>query len=285
MKLVICSPLNQAEQEYQRCRESDPVLALPRYQSEGVVQIELASNTDPHGFVHSIKEYLKEMEPEHEGTVVDAWILNKDLSESKMGKAQEQTLRIRVQASFNLADFFAIAQAASDLKKKYLELVNSSGGSGKVLTVVPASYKMAAWLPFVTPEDSMEKILVLIRALKNSMVKEGTYEIDWDENYAFEEPVRMIKVRAESEAIPHLKKILKENSPIKFGGKIVKPILKGEDVDSPFYRDVLLEHEKQVNGRRLLRIDNVPKWFKPEKAMVMQNGQWLIYYKACHRKD
>jgi hypothetical protein len=112
------------------------VLALPRQQTEGIIQIELPSSMDPHSFIDDIESYLKEMEPEHEGTVVDVWVLNKNLSESRLSNAQEQTLRIRVQTSFNLTDFFAITQAASNLKKKYLELVNSVGRIGKVLTVV-----------------------------------------------------------------------------------------------------------------------------------------------------
>jgi hypothetical protein len=139
MKLVKCTPVSQIERE-DTSRESDPVLALPRQQTEGIIQIELPSSMDPHSFIGDIESYLKEMEPEHEGTVVDVWVLNKNLSESRLSNAQEQTLRIRVQISFNLTDFFAITQAASNLKKKYLELVNSAGGIGKVLTVVPGNY-------------------------------------------------------------------------------------------------------------------------------------------------
>jgi hypothetical protein len=135
MKLVKCTPVSQSERE-DTSRESDPVLALPRQQTEGIIQIELPSSMDPHSFIDDIESYLKELEPEHEGTVADVWVLNKNLSESRLSNAQEQTLRIRVQTSFNLMDFFAITQAASNLKKKYLELVNSVGRIGKVLTVV-----------------------------------------------------------------------------------------------------------------------------------------------------
>jgi hypothetical protein len=53
---------------------------------------------------------------------------------------------------------------------------------------------LTAYLPFVTPEESMEMLRLMVKTLKNSMVNEGTYEIDWDENYAFPEPIRMIQV-------------------------------------------------------------------------------------------
>jgi hypothetical protein len=177
-----------------------------------------------------------------------------------------------VQASFNFLDFFSIERNASEFKKKYCEVVKVAGGNGKILTVVPSSFKMAAWLPYNTLDESIEKFRMLVRSLRNSMVKEGTYEINWDENYSFETPVRMIQVKADPAAIPHLKKILEveENSPIQCAGKILHPILEGEDVDSPFYRDVLIEHERYVNCRRLLRVDNIPKWFKPDKAIVTE---------------
>jgi hypothetical protein len=255
MKLIICTPKAEVGEDKQS-REQDPVIALPKDQSESIIQVELPSNVDPHAFLDSIEDFLRELEPEHEGTVVNAWVLNKDLSKSKLSGSQDQTLRIRVQASFNFTDFFTIERDASEFKKKYCEVVKVAGGNGKILTVVPSSFKMAAWLPYITPDESMEKFRMLIRSLKNSMVNEGTYEIDWDENYSFETPVQMIQVKADPAAIPHLKKILEENSPIQCAGKIFHPILEGEDVDSPFYRDVLTEHERYVNCRRLLRVDN-----------------------------
>jgi hypothetical protein len=269
LKLILCTPKTEPSVDKQS-REQDPVIALPKDSSESIIQVELPSNVDPHAFLESIEDFLRELESEHEGTVVDAWVLNKDLSESKLSSGQEQTLRIRVQASFNFVDFFSIERDASEFKKKYCELVKVAGGHGKILTVVPSAFKMAAWLPYITPDESMEKFRMMIRTLKNLMVNEGTYEIDWDENYSFETPVRMIQVKADPAAIPHLKKILEENSPIQCAGKVFHPILEGEDVDSPFYRDVLVEHERNVNCRRLLRVDNVPKWFKPDKAVVTE---------------
>jgi hypothetical protein len=269
LKLILCTPKAEAGEDKQ-CRDQDPVVALPKDQSECIIQVELSSSVDPHEFLGTIEDFLRELEPEHEGTVVDAWVLNKDLSESKLSGSQDQTIRIRVQASFNFHDFFAIERDASDFKKKYCEIVKVAGGNGKILTVVPSSYKMAAWLPYITPDESMEKFRMLIRSLKNSMVQEGTYEIDWDENYSFGTSVRMIQVKADPAAIPHLKKILEENSPIQCAGKIFHPILQGEDVDSPFYRDVLDEHDRYVNRRRLLRVDEIPKWFKPDKAVVTE---------------
>jgi hypothetical protein len=65
------------------------VLALPKYQSESIIQVELPSNVDPHAFLDSIENFSRELEPEHEGTVVDAWVLSKDLSESKLSISQE----------------------------------------------------------------------------------------------------------------------------------------------------------------------------------------------------
>jgi hypothetical protein len=220
--------------------------------------------------LNEVEDFFTELAPEHEGAVVDSWEFRENLSEAKISARRQQTIRIRMQASFNFMDFFTIEQEASRIKCRYNELMSMAGGNGRIISVTLTSFEMVAWLPSLSPEESLAGIKATIGSMRNCMAQEDTYELDWTDNYEGEEPIRMVQVRAIPEMVTYLKKLLEENSPFRYAGKEIRPILQGEDTGSQFYRDVMQCHRECTNERRVLCVDNIPLWFKPEKAIVTE---------------
>jgi hypothetical protein len=131
-----------------------------------------------------------------------------------------------MQASFHFIDFFTIEVEASRIKCRYEELMSSAGGNGRIILVTKNSFEMVAWLPLISPEESLEGIKATIGSMRNCMAQEDMYELDWVENYESEEPVRMVQVKASPEMVTYMQKLLEENSPFQYAGKEIRPILR-----------------------------------------------------------
>jgi hypothetical protein len=153
-------------------KDSDPVWALPKMMSETIIQIEFSSATDPFHVVNEVNDFFSEMAPEHEGAVVDLWELMENLREAKITARKEQTVRIRMQASFNFMDFFTVEVEASRIKRQYDELMSPAGGNGRITLVTKNPFEMVAWIPLVSPEESLEGIKATIGSMRNCMAQE-----------------------------------------------------------------------------------------------------------------
>jgi hypothetical protein len=179
-----------------------------------------------------------------------------------------------MQATFNFMDFFTIEEEASRIKRRYEELMSSAGGNGRIILVTKNSFEIVAWIPLVSPEESLEgiKVKATIGSMRNCMAQEDMYELDWVENNESKEPVRvrMVQVKATPEMVTYMKKLLEENSPFQYAGEEIRPILQGESTSNQFYRDVMQQHRVSTISRRVLRVNNVPLWFKPEMGIITE---------------
>jgi hypothetical protein len=175
-----------------------------------------------------------------------------------------------MQASFHFMDFFTIEVEASRIKRRHEELMSSAGGNGRIILVTKNSFDMVAWLPLISPEESLEGIKATIGSMRNCMAQEDTYELDWVENYESEEPVWMVQVKASPEMVTYMQKLLEENSPFQYAGKEIRPILRGESTGNQFYQDVMHQHLMSMSGKCVLRVNNIPLWFKPEMAIITE---------------
>jgi hypothetical protein len=145
--------------------------------------------------------------------------------------------------------------------------MSSAGGNGRIILVTKNPFEMVAWIPLVSLEESLEGIKATIGSMRNCMAQEDTYEL-WVENFESEEPVKMVQVKASPEMVTYMKKLLEENSLFQYAGKEIRPILRGESTSNQFYRDVMQQHLVSTSSRRVLRVNNVPLWFKPEMAII-----------------
>jgi hypothetical protein len=73
---------------------------------------------------------------------------------------------------------------------------------------------------------------------------------------------------APRDLVPGLQVVLERNSPIKYKGIEVIPIVSSEKTEVSYYQDVLQKHSAATQNKQVLKVSGIPQWLKLESLKI-----------------
>jgi hypothetical protein len=261
--LVIAVPPRKREHETQENSRMDPVYALPKIPTRSVLQIELRENMDPEVLIEQLNDHFESLSPGQEVTIEDKWELMPNLAEMPLGSEQKlKTIRVQVHSSFEMEAFFAIRKEDSQESSKIWGALQATRAD--LLCSYPSSWVEVAIFPEVLPEHNLRNMTSFIDSLPRNSNMPGQYVIVWSDHYRYAGSVKCATMYAPKDLVPGLQAVLERNSPIKYKGMEILPIVSSEKTEVSYYQDVFQKHSAATQNKQVLKVSGISQWLKLE---------------------
>jgi hypothetical protein len=73
---------------------------------------------------------------------------------------------------------------------------------------------------------------------------------------------------APKDLVPGLQAVLERNSPIKYKGMDILPIVSSEKTEVSYYQDVFQKHSAATQNKQVLKVSGIPQWLKLESLKI-----------------
>jgi regulator of replication initiation timing len=217
--------------------------------------------------IEQLGEVFESMSPGQEVNIEGSWEVLPNLAESPIGSDfNPKTLRIQVNSSFEMESLLAIRKEDSQEAARVLGALQST--RTEVMCSYPSSWVEVAIFPDILPEHNLRSMTRFIDSLPRNSNMPDQYIIVWSDHYRYASSVKCATMYASRELVTGLQALLERNSPIKYRGMSITPILSSEKTEVSYYQDVFQKHTAMTQGRQVLRIGGVPQWLKLESLKI-----------------
>jgi hypothetical protein len=254
-------------QHKEQVSSMDPVYALPKIPTRSILQVEMRENMNPEAMVEQLGEVFEAMSPGQEVTIEGSWEVLPNLAESPIGSEfNPKTIRIQVNSSFEMESLLTIKKEDSQEASRVMVALQST--RTEVLCSYPSSWVEVAIFPEVLPEHNLRSMTRFVDSLPRNSNMPDQYIIAWSDHYRYASSVKCATMYAPRELVTGLQALLERNSPIKYKGMSITPILSSEKSEVSYYQDVFQKHTAMTQGRQVLQISGVPQWLKLESLKI-----------------
>eukprot|EP00956_Cyclotella_meneghiniana_P032971 scaffold92513_cov42-Cyclotella_meneghiniana.AAC.1 len=210
LEAVKCVKLVRITRSTQAKRDSIADIQGEMYTS--LFDLTLANGIYFSNFDKEFKKWIEYNDLKESVTVKEKWIVDQDYRE-RMATVEDLSLpgamvRYKIETNFSFYKFNGIQREESTIKEEWEKLLSATVTQMKLYTSFPSRLKIAAYVPFATPEQQLEQIMSKLREIRTINLAEEELALDWGTSEWGGSNIRVLTVRTTEEKVDQLQRAL-----------------------------------------------------------------------------
>eukprot|EP00956_Cyclotella_meneghiniana_P006225 scaffold8104_cov47-Cyclotella_meneghiniana.AAC.3 len=213
----------------------------------------LADGIDFSTFDKEFKKWVERNDLKESVTVKEKRIVDQDYRERTVTvndlSCPGAKVRYRVETNFSFDKFNGIKREESTIKEEWEVLLSKTVKDMKLYTSFPSSLKIAAYVPFATPEQQLGQIMSKLRDIRAINLAEDELALDWGTSSWGGSNIRILMIRTIEEKVDQIQRILTPIPlPCGLNTYIPRKYSPQEENDISARTDMINHKEKIENG-------------------------------------
>eukprot|EP00956_Cyclotella_meneghiniana_P018454 scaffold30735_cov52-Cyclotella_meneghiniana.AAC.1 len=163
-------------------------------------------------FDKEFKKWIEHNDLKESVTIKEKWIVDQDCRERAVTVDDLSLLgakvRYKIETNFSFYKFNGIHREESAIKEEWEKFLSGTVTQMKLYTSFPSRLKIAAYVPFATPEQQLEQIMSKMREIRTINLAEDELALDWGTCEWGGSNIRILTIRTIEEKVDQLQRAL-----------------------------------------------------------------------------
>ena len=177
-------------------------------------------------------------------------------------------VRYKIETNFSFYKFNGIHREESAIKEEWEKFLSETVTQMKLYTSFPSRLKIAAYVPFATPEQQLEQIMSKMREIRTINLAEDELALDWGTSEWGGSNIRILTIRTIEEKVDQLQRRALTPIPLPCGLNTYTPRkYNPQKEDELIAREDMIHHKERIEYGGMVEFSPISIMFNSEELV------------------